>query len=409
MRIVYGITFASDGQVVFARIAEKNGKWRLCGIERGNDHRIPLAASLLGRDVYLGLPAHWQRTPLTDQDNLTNTGGDSPFAAFTRTELLRLHAEPFLKNTMGIIPDDSFLCTIPLSMTDAVEESFLTLIREETVVKIGVTINKKLEAVFCTDQNTSLEGFFNRLHIYWNSVNHDEPLPRMVYLIHQEVCEGLDDYFRVKHIEMTDSRLSDAFALKSLGVALASVTTSAPFFKIPLQESSLRKLRSMAFVSSLAMTMAALLTIIIPAGLNTFYRWKIRSSETEYRSILFNNNEIRSLIDSGDSLSEKILHLQKTLSHPTRWAAFLQALGENRPNGLYYEQLGSEPQGKTDQVLRVALAGWATNETVVTEFLKTMQSRSVVSNITLASLERDLKSKDLYKFKIICTLQLEEN
>jgi Tfp pilus assembly protein PilN len=76
-----------------------------------------------------------------------------------------------------------------------------------------------------------------------------------------------------------------------------------------------------------------------------------------------------------------------------------------RPEGLYFEMLGSEPVKGPPGFVRIAVSGWARSEKLVADFIEHLQKDNSISNISLSSLEKNEKKTNLCDFKIICILK----
>jgi hypothetical protein len=112
------------------------------------------------------------------------------------------------------------------------------------------------------------------------------------------------------------------------------------------------------------------------------------------------------LADENGRLAAQICRLEGTLLRQTRWTELLEMVGRERPAGLRFEQLGSESHPTSVNLMRIALAGWAERESDVTSFISKIQKDPVLSDVTLASLERSEGMHSTVRFRILCTLKL---
>jgi hypothetical protein len=82
-------------------------------------------------------------------------------------------------------------------------------------------------------------------------------------------------------------------------------------------------------------------------------------------------------------------------------------LGKLRTEGLFYDQLGTDPLDASERSMKIALTGWAANETIVTDFIGRMQRSKTFTGVSLASLERQAAGGTC-RFRLYCTLKLAD-
>jgi Tfp pilus assembly protein PilN len=98
--------------------------------------------------------------------------------------------------------------------------------------------------------------------------------------------------------------------------------------------------------------------------------------------------------------------MHRALVRRPAWTQLLDALARERPEGLYFERIGSSPPGGAG--VQVAMAGWAEQERGVTDLIARLQSKSLLSGVELKVMERDEKRSELVRFKVVCILKLSE-
>ncbi|MBD3242766.1 MAG: hypothetical protein GF331_19395, partial [Chitinivibrionales bacterium] len=133
----------------------------------------------------------------------------------------------------------------------------------------------------------------------------------------------------------------------------------------------------------------------------------LSARQKQYQRILEENNDIRRLSDNASDFADRILELEKTLASQTRWTELLELLAEKRPKGLRFEQLGSDRPGDKMGIVSIGVSGWARSQADVTQFIGELQRVPFLSDISLASLEREEKST-VTSFRIVCSLHLHD-
>jgi Tfp pilus assembly protein PilN len=106
----------------------------------------------------------------------------------------------------------------------------------------------------------------------------------------------------------------------------------------------------------------------------------------------------------NDSLARAVISAFAEDSRQTRWAQFLQLLGADKPGGLYFDMLGTDAGGKAG-VVRIALSGWADNESRVTDLIGVLQKSRLCSGVSLSSIDKS-DASDVFLFRILCSLHL---
>lgn len=400
MKKLTGIIPSPDGSYVRATLGECGSGWKFLGSKKLNwDQRY--TGIFKSSNTFLGVKCNWVRIMPAEQDGFSTAKSDFGFLTCIQSFDLDIHKESLENNLLGIFPDDAFLCTLPIYMGDSPLQSFLSVFSDNGKDKIAVIINKKLASVFTVPDSYPVNLFLKRVKHYWQNV-FDSDLPKTVYLFNEQKID-IDDDFSIKYLSLS---VSDPSIMKAMGVAFGGLNNTIPLLSGPTESSKFRKFRAATFAVCATLIMIIVLTGGLFLFLNHHYDTKADEYEKEYRSILANNSEIREIINEGEKLSNKLLRINKISSSPTSWGRFLHLLGSIRPNKLYFEKLGSEPLPDTNNNIRVALAGWAESEIIVTDLIKKLNASDLITHTSLSSIERDEKQHNLCRFKIICILKL---
>lgn len=93
----------------------------------------------------------------------------------------------------------------------------------------------------------------------------------------------------------------------------------------------------------------------------------------------------------------KIAYLSAARAHPRLWATVLKDLRRNIPHGVWLTELETGPSGS------LRIAGGATDENLVTEFMTTLKSSPHFSNVSFTYTEKDAIGQIwVVKFEIVC-------
>jgi hypothetical protein len=249
-----------------------------------------------------------------------------------------------------------------------------------------------------------LSGYLERIRRYWNEKAVKVDFPSVVYTINnQDIHPG--EQFSVKNIQVPTSETAE---IKAFGVALCSLDQVVPSLQGPASASKYRYIRTAVYALSACLVLCGLL-ITGYIYYDIFSTKKaLHDCEIEYKNILNNNNEIRTLTARGESLAKKILRIQKFAATPTHWNRFLELVGSIRPETLHFDRFASEQLSENNNVVKIALTGWADTETTVTDFIQKLNKPDFVSNVSLSTLERDNKLNKI-RFKILCSVTLSGN
>ncbi|NLG19236.1 MAG: hypothetical protein GX556_18075 [Fibrobacter sp.] len=401
MKKFSGIAATPDGFYVSATLNDAGGNWKLTGTSKWQIYNKQKSALLLDKSVCLGIESKWVRTFPKESGPWCSASGEY-FTACTQPAHHQLHAEILDNNINGIFPDDAFLCTLPLNLLKDPEDSFISVYQKENDCRIGITLNRKLTAVFHASQSdfSNLQYLVARIERYWITLNTGMPFPDTIYTFNRQKIFS-DGQFSVRSINTLSE---DPSVIKAIGAAFCHTGNNVPAFSGPSSGIKFRKIRKAALITSLILVAVPLISFAVLFSLNQSTISRVKKCKADYNNIIANNTEIKELLKSGESLAKKHIRLQRIATNQTDWGRFLYHLGSSRPDGLFFERLGSEPMPGDAEKVRIALSGWAGSETIVTEMIKKLSVPGFITNVSLSSLERDEKQKDYCRFKVICTL-----
>ncbi|HLV30810.1 MAG TPA: PilN domain-containing protein [Chitinispirillaceae bacterium] len=400
MKKMRGMVPSHDGSYIQATAGQSASGWKFLGCKTlAWNQRY--AGVFKSSGTHLGVCCNWVRTMPSEQEGFAFAKSDAGFFACTQSFGLEIHKEILQNNLLGIYPDDVFMCTLPLYMGTDRSESFLSVFSENNINKTALIIDKKLASVFIVPESYPVNLFLKRIKYYWQNVSGSD-LPETVYLFNDQNFD-IDNSFSIRNILLPVNEPSE---IKAMGLAFCGMYNTIPQISGPTEASRFRRFRA----ASLGVCALLIIIIALTGGffllLNNRHEIKADEYEKEYRSILANDSEIRGIISDGEKLSNKLLRISKISSSPTTWGRFLYLLGSIRPDKLYFEKLGSEPLSDTNDKIRVALAGWAESEIIVTDLIKKLNSSDLITHTSLSSMERDEKQQNLCRFRIICMLKL---
>ncbi len=378
------------------------------------DRLTPLR--LLHRGVYCGVRAFWKtEIPAADGDIITASGDREGFASWTDRLTSSEQSEALSDNLLGLVPEDSYLCTVPLYCGDPSLHSFISVHMvpaagdRQAYFKIGVIQNKTLRVVFTLAPGTAdaLESHLERIRRFIARNRRQIDFPEQVYLfgaagslsLQRFVCHPLSVSIGKRIIESGDE-------LKALGCALVRSSGNVPLFSGPPRAGARRYIRSTLWIAAGALLLATALGTLAPVFMNMSLSRELQSSNTRYRAQIMNDTDIQTALKRNDSLAASIERINGKSGRKTYWGRFLQALGEERPGGLFYEKLGSEPASAASNAVRIAISGMAQSETMVTDLIARLQKTGFISNVTLTFMEKNKTKPTICDFKIICTLTI---
>ncbi len=407
MNTFHGITATSEGTYVHVTAVKTKSGWKLTGKRRWQIGDLLKNSLLFTKLINLGIECKWIRSLPDDFTHLVTSSESSYLSPCIHQSHLKFHTRYLEKNLNQCYPDDAFLCTIPLySAATASPDSFISIFKDDNLLKIGIICNRKLSAVFTLPSLLfgQLSGYLERIRRYWNTIAFKEGFPSVVYTINnQDIHPG--EQFSLKNIPVPTS---DTAEIKAFGVALCSLDQVVPSLYGPTKTSNSRFFRTAVYALSAGLVICGLITTgYIYFDIFT-KKQALHNCEIEYKNILNNNNEIRTLTATGESLAKKILRIQKFAATPTQWNRFLELIGSIRPGTLHFDRFASEQRSESRNTILIALTGWADTETTVTNFIQKLNKPDFVSNVSLSTLERDKKLNKI-RFKLLCSVTLSGN
>jgi hypothetical protein len=332
----------------------------------------------------------------------------------TSETTLSAYSDRLADNLLAIVGDDAFLCTVPCALDNEGARSFVAVCRFGRFYKIGIIMNHALSVVFTMAPSTpeSLEGHIARIKRSWQwrrgENGRDAEFPDSVYVFGDDSHPADGALFGATRLDCGKLGIdvSDTGVLAAAGAGLAGTDEcgSPPRFPANTEKAAFRGPRTGLYAASAALIAltAALLTVfwIVSAVL----RQDLVRYSREYRQVLLRTPEIASLTAQNDSLAAVTLSAYSTGARRTGWTRFLQFLGAEKPDGLSYDMLASDASASTG-IVRVALSGWAYNESLVTGLISSLQKNGSCSNVSLVSLEKN-SGKNVFLFRVQCSLQL---
>lgn len=407
MNAFHGIAATSDGTYVHVTAVKTKTGWKMKCKSHWQIGDLLRNSLLFTKFINLCIECKWIRTLPEDLTHLVTSSESLHLSPCIHQSQLTLHTQYLEKNLNRCYPDDAFLCTIPLYLaTNAPPDSFMTIYKDESQLKIGIICNRKLSAVFSLPSLMfgQLSGYLERIRRYWSKITGKVDFPSIVYTINnQDIHPG--EQFSLKTVQIPSTDTSE---IKAFGVALCSLDQAVPSLQGPARASSFRFIRTAVYSISACLVLCGLF-----ATGYTYYdienkKKSLHHCEIEYKNILNNNNEIRTLTATGESLAKKILRIQKFAATPTHWNQLLELIGAIRPTSLYFDRFASEQRSESNSDVKIALTGWAETETTVTDFIQKLNKPDYVKNVSLSTLERDKKLNKI-RFKIICSVTLSSN
>jgi hypothetical protein len=411
-RTVYGITPNDQGRYVLVSL--HMGKRMRLSVRRWNVGDKLQDLRLLHRGVYCGVPSFWKSasSPAVP-DMLAAPGPDKGFIPWTDRTAAAVHTEALSNNLLALVPEDSYLCTVPFLCGDPSLHSFISVHAvpanqdQQAYFKIAVIVNKTLIAVFALAPGAfdALEFHLGRIRRFFGRCLQHVVFPEHVYVL------GIENTFSSAHFlthplptKIGHSTIHAEDELKALGCALAQYAGTVPVFAGPSKAGSSRHFRAAAWIAAFIILLATAFAACVPTLMNVFLRRELAVYGEQYHSVVINNPVITAAVARNDSLGASILKMNAKSRQRTNWGRFLQALGSERPEGLFYEKLGSETAGALSNAVRIAISGFAQGETRVTDLIARLQKTGLIANISLTSMEKNKTKPNICDFKIVCTL-----
>jgi hypothetical protein len=411
MKRVHGIVCADDGAYVMVSLRKDGMSWRMAAQKRWNSDNKVRTHLLLSKGIHLGVAAQWvPASSLHAESDEYATAESDILTACADKAVLDQHYNALRHNILGAVPDDIFLASIPLQCIENPEDSFIAVYRGERCWKIGVVIDNVLQGVYrCAPADQSmLEGHIQRISHYMRGIS-EMSLPTTVYLLNDRDIT-LSGKWKTCPVEIpffSDTLFSEP-QVQAAGVALIEEGDSQPFFGGISPDATHRHVRLSLLYAALFLPLCTIAATLGIWGYTNSLNSDIEKYKSEYRNILAHNKEVNTMLNESKQRAVKVLRMKQSLLQRTNWTEIVQHLGVLRPEKLFFERLGCEKTDR-DSHVRVALQGWGYDETLVTEFISRLQEYNRITHVSLSSMERDPRKKNLTRFKLICTVQLTDS
>ncbi|MFW5775209.1 MAG: PilN domain-containing protein [Chitinivibrionales bacterium] len=397
-----GMIHSSEDGYVCAQLQKQKNRWVVHRVRRYPGGSSVKQLPLLKSWMFLGLSTRWQACGHVDEE--TWTAAETAENGFTPTVLsveLGMHLSRLQFNLAGITTDDLFLATIPLEYEKVTESSFLSVYKSADGYLVGVTIEKRLCAVFrFIPDSVPVQSHIGRVQRFWSAKTGTD-FPQTVCYIGFDNDMASEDEGIVVPVDRWGEGEDD---LRACGLALAhTIGDRVPLIHGQTISAGMLRMRNRAALSAAALILLACISLLIPYGLASHYEKRVTHYKNEYQKILKNNREIRDRFDYNKKIAGRIQTLQTLFTRQTAWSRLLSVLSTAGPDGLYLDKLGSQ-DSKTTPATLLAFSGWAPSESVVTRFISTLTNEPYISDVQLSSIQRDSKRKSITRFKIQCLL-----
>jgi len=399
-----GAIHTRDDSIVYARLKMSHGRWNVDVIDSWPASNTLKTTLRLSGGAVLGLCAEWRRNTANLALELPVSGRNAGINPYLHSGKFDILLETLSGSITSLTAEDSFLLTLPLAFCVNPPESFVSVYSENNIVTFGTVIAKKLEAVFSfpCDNVSCVEASSARIRRYWGHVLKRGDFPQKVFALSSDIQNVHYDGMDIEPLALPKV-LNNGGAIKAAGAALA-IPYSAPTFGL-LPKYGFRKYRSVLLKVSVILFCLSLIAALASVSLNAHARAKLADSEKIYYSHLNENKTLHGLNKTANELSAKIFSIENAYTKSTDWGNLLRHLSDVKPDGLFLERLGTDYVQGAENNLKIALSGWSQTETAVTEFISGLQKSDNINNVSLSSMERDTKNKNICRFKILCTMR----
>lgn len=405
----YGIIQDQSGRYITASLTYNDSR-EFEKPQFSNTETINFKDELLWADngIVFGIPVKYQPANsklVYEHFDSSLKRDESCLKALANHADLKFGAELLEANLVKITGEDSFLTTIPLYLSDYNEKSFVSIYFDTDYSLISITINSEQKAVFKYNSENSEDiiGFLGRIERYWKLNFTDTQFPEMVIFINRNDSPEL---LPLKpHFINNEWLLSLSLdQIRALGLALCQKGENTPVFQKSSKRADFRKTRHFINIASFSILVVSLLVALLFFLFSKYENYKLSSLKKDYARIIASDAEVKELNKRNKELAATILYMESNISKRTRWAEFLYLLGKGVPKELFVEKLGSEPVKGADNQIKIALLGFASQEISITKLIALLQKTPYITKVSLVSMEKDKKSRDKYRFKVICTL-----
>lgn len=404
LRKLCGLAITPDGSILQVVLVKKTALWSCARCEVLRSEWWAKHLRLGSQGVSAAVPAVW-RSQRADWEAAHFLDIQHPPFSLMATPLqVSRYREQFDSSLLGVYTEDAFLATIPLFCLSAPSDSFVSVYKDEQGFRIGVVAERRLLVVyrFAPALAERLPYFLGQLERWLERLRPGFTLPRTLHFFNMDTLtlEG----WRTLPVELVGIDCADLSALQAAGVALLRVEEIVPPFAAPSPRSAFRATRALIVQGVGAVVAAALLLGLAMEG-----AIRLRSSQAvalrqHYAAIVRSDADIEKIRARNESLAASILRISSSMSQRTNWTPLLEAMGNQRPKGLFFERLGSEPLPDSSGNIRLALTGWADGHLTITAFIEKLQKLDFVSAISLTSIEQDKLNSSITRFKVLCTI-----
>lgn len=399
-----GLAIAPDGSILQVVLVKKAQSWSCssCGVL--SSHWWMKHLRLDAQGVSGAVPAVWRSQRADWEAEHCLDIPNPPFSLLTTPLQVSRYREQFDSTLLGVYTEDAFLATIPLFCINATPDSFVSVYKDDQCFRIGVVSERRLLVVyrFAPALADRLPCFLGQLERWLTRLQPGFMMPRTLYFFNMDTLTL--DGWRTLPAELKGVDSADLSALQAAGVALLPVEEIVPPFAAPSPRSAFRSTRAMIVRGVGALVAGALLVGVAMESAILLRSSQAVALRKHYDAIVRSDADIEIIRASNEALAASILRISASMSQRTNWTPLLEAMASQRPKGLFFERLGSEPLADSSGSIRLALTGWADGHLTITAFIEKLQQLDFVSAISLSSIEQDKLKSSITRFKVLCTI-----
>ena len=418
MQHASGIVAGIDGTYYYATMTHRKSGWISGSVRRSRSTHVVRAILQVSAQPCLGASSHWKsaNSKIGLPQYFTSTTEKLPFVACVDTNVLQQLTKEFGEYATAIIPDDAFLATLPLIYTSSHPDTFGTLYKTSDRFIVGLVRHRVLTSVYSLPSSDvdACMGLLDRISRFERGLFADDAGQR----ISRFYCIGADSlclnnlsdesgygYSFVKLSLPGFIDDSDEMTVRAFGCAAAQiVTTAVPQFVFSPVSARLSNIRAMIYRIT-AVLVACTLICSLGAWLHTrIADNNYRTARQTFESIIVRDSAISQLIRTNDSLVQQLSTFKSGSSVSTRWTEVLNVLDSIKPEGLFVENMATEPGRPPQNCNRIAISGRAPDAALVYDLVDRLQKQTLFLQIAVSSVEQIGKTGDMVQFKIIGTL-----
>lgn len=410
LQTIHGILVTAEEDVFSVTLHKNNGIWVLGATRNFHLGDIAQTELLLGRSLTVALPCFWLTRSSAFAKRFVCAGSSGPFAAVAGTEQLEKAIAPFGANYSAVVADDAFLATLPLAFVNPCPASFFSVFQNNEVTRLGLVINNSLIAVFSAPpmDREVLHGWYLLVRTYLISQHSDLTTPDEILFFNKTESSTPDLFTSVTLVPLPSSISGNYHILRAAGAALTTVCKPdvAPMFSLPVMPPIVRYAKTILYACAVLLMISAIGAIAFPVLTRHALTQKIAENEKTYNGVLKNNSELKKLMLENDAIAKRIINRRQNIGTRSNWGKLFQTLGSIKTPDLFFEELNTQQDDSIS--IKVALSGWCTTEDQATLFIGRLQKVPFLSKVALKSLDRDNDRKNLCRFRIQCTLLLND-